>query len=486
MTKRALNLRAAGIAFCLISSGPVLKAMAEPPQNVYWTAAQSGTWTDPTKWTSEYFYPQNDQPNLGDRYRAIIDAVGSPYVVTMDQRFATFSLDEFVLDSANVTFRHGQGTFRPSHVDLRAGTYYFGTDAYNGIIEDATIDIRAGARFDFAPYMGNPWQPTGRFTRCTINGDLTLDREASGVLFEDAVTLNGNINLVAPSSRVWFAGTQFRFDNASIVASSAATVATSCFEKFTFGTNARLLGNYSLESFGSPGHLFVNEGLLQFSGYSRFQNLAVDNRGTLEVGGPQLKIHLQGCRFANYGEVDIGPDADFVINAEATTINEGTIALVTGSTLTTLRECRLTSDSIIEFELKHGLQAGLLDLGDSRYQSELDGTLRIVTDDPMGFVPGDRFRLVQCENFIGGFSSYELALIGNGLVIQIEVVPADGVFAVVRCRADINRDGIVDVDDYSAFADLFDIADSGVDFNGDGFVNGDDYDAFAEHFEAGC
>ena len=54
------------------------------------------------------------------------------------------------------------------------------------------------------------------------------------------------------------------------------------------------------------------------------------------------------------------------------------------------------------------------------------------------------------------------------------------------CPADINADGFVNGDDYDAFAEAFDGADSAADFNDDGFVNGDDYDAFAEHFELGC
>jgi hypothetical protein len=56
----------------------------------------------------------------------------------------------------------------------------------------------------------------------------------------------------------------------------------------------------------------------------------------------------------------------------------------------------------------------------------------------------------------------------------------------VYCPADINTDGFVNGDDYDAFADAFDAADTTADFDSNGFVNGDDYDAFADAFDQGC
>ena len=59
-------------------------------------------------------------------------------------------------------------------------------------------------------------------------------------------------------------------------------------------------------------------------------------------------------------------------------------------------------------------------------------------------------------------------------------------YRTARCLADFNHDGFVNGDDYDAFAEMFDMADSAADINHDGFVNGDDYDLFAEHFDVGC
>lgn len=480
-----------GVAVQLLASVALLTAhgsvAAEPPQDVFWLQAKSGLWIEPAKWSTKTYYPQNGVPNPDDTYRVIINAAGTAYEIAMENKFATYELDGFVLDSAAATLHHYDGLFRPKRVELRAGTYYFNSFGTLGTVEDALIDILPGARVDFATDTGSPKQPTGCFRRCTINGNLTLSRHASGVLFEESVVLNGDIRLEAPSCMVAFSGGSFTFDGSAITAAQGGTIGLSVPSGFTLGQSGRVLGSFFVESRMGSGLPFRNEGRIEFFETSAFRDLAVDNRSRIEVSGRVLGVDGERASFANHGVVQINAGAAMVVSVQQSTpMNAGLISLAAGSIVATLYECRLASDSVIEIALRHGDKAGMLDLADFRYQSELDGTLRIVTDDPLGFVAGDRFRLVQCENFIGGFSSYELAPIGNGLVIQIEVVPADGVFAVVRCRADINRDGIVGVDDYSDFVELFDVADPGADVNGDGFVNGNDYDEFADHFDVGC
>ena len=59
-------------------------------------------------------------------------------------------------------------------------------------------------------------------------------------------------------------------------------------------------------------------------------------------------------------------------------------------------------------------------------------------------------------------------------------------YGLKPCPADFDHNGFVNGNDYDAFAELFDVADSAADFNGDGFVNGNDYDEFADAFDQGC
>lgn len=56
----------------------------------------------------------------------------------------------------------------------------------------------------------------------------------------------------------------------------------------------------------------------------------------------------------------------------------------------------------------------------------------------------------------------------------------------VRCPADFDQSGFVDIDDYDAFVAAFELGDDSADFDGSGFVDIDDFDAFVHAFEEGC
>lgn len=54
------------------------------------------------------------------------------------------------------------------------------------------------------------------------------------------------------------------------------------------------------------------------------------------------------------------------------------------------------------------------------------------------------------------------------------------------CPADLNGDGVLDVDDFFTFLDLFAAGDDRADFNSDGTIDVDDFFAFLDAFAAGC
>ncbi|GMV25466.1 MAG: hypothetical protein AMXMBFR58_14970 [Phycisphaerae bacterium] len=60
------------------------------------------------------------------------------------------------------------------------------------------------------------------------------------------------------------------------------------------------------------------------------------------------------------------------------------------------------------------------------------------------------------------------------------------VTAETGCRADFDKSGFVDTDDFDAFVHAFEIGDDSADFDQSGFVDTDDFDAFVRAFEAGC
>ncbi len=63
-----------------------------------------------------------------------------------------------------------------------------------------------------------------------------------------------------------------------------------------------------------------------------------------------------------------------------------------------------------------------------------------------------------------------------------------GMFSVFIpvCRADMNRDGVVDADDFFLYLQLFAAGDARADMNQDGVINADDFFEYLDLFAAGC
>ncbi|TVS00385.1 MAG: DNRLRE domain-containing protein [Phycisphaerales bacterium] len=59
-------------------------------------------------------------------------------------------------------------------------------------------------------------------------------------------------------------------------------------------------------------------------------------------------------------------------------------------------------------------------------------------------------------------------------------------FEVIACAADLNRDGVVDADDFFLFLSLFAAGDPRADMNKDGVIDADDFFVFLALFAAGC
>lgn len=54
------------------------------------------------------------------------------------------------------------------------------------------------------------------------------------------------------------------------------------------------------------------------------------------------------------------------------------------------------------------------------------------------------------------------------------------------CPSDFDGSGFVDIEDYSAFVQAFELGDENADYDGSGFVDIEDFSAFVTDFEAGC
>ncbi|MCG3122807.1 MAG: hypothetical protein GIKADHBN_01210 [Phycisphaerales bacterium] len=60
------------------------------------------------------------------------------------------------------------------------------------------------------------------------------------------------------------------------------------------------------------------------------------------------------------------------------------------------------------------------------------------------------------------------------------------VSGVIFCKADFDRTGFVDLEDFDAFVAAFEEGSDEADFDGSGFVDLEDFDAFVLQFESGC
>jgi len=108
------------------------------PTTASWTDPFDGLWSDASKWSTDPCYPDNDSPNAGDAYEAIIDAVGSAYTVTLDR---DVSVDRLTLTSPGAVLLQTGGTFSAADgIDLQDGTFRIWPQTFaDTAIADTTI-----------------------------------------------------------------------------------------------------------------------------------------------------------------------------------------------------------------------------------------------------------------------------------------------------------------------------------------------------------
>ena len=175
---RSACWRAALACAAVVVASPPL---AEATTTANWVFPISGNWTDPSRWSTNPFYPNNGTPG-GVTYDARIAATGAPYSVTLNT-YPTFGLHSLTVDSADATVEHktaivdlsGNGIGGgPGVLDVRAGTYRMSGMAGGPF----AIDLR-GARVQSST-------GAGQFIVNTC--DATLD----GVTLATNVTLDPN------------------------------------------------------------------------------------------------------------------------------------------------------------------------------------------------------------------------------------------------------------------------------------------------------
>ena len=93
--------------FVIFATAALTAGSAIAQTTAEWLAPLSGSWVDSTKWSTAPSYPKNNTPSFGTRYDVSIDAVGSPYQVSLAE---SMYVDRITIDSPDATLLVSAGT----------------------------------------------------------------------------------------------------------------------------------------------------------------------------------------------------------------------------------------------------------------------------------------------------------------------------------------------------------------------------------------
>ncbi|MFH1746164.1 MAG: hypothetical protein ABIG44_03880 [Planctomycetota bacterium] len=263
------------ILFVIMLACSIYTAQAQI--DTWWTNPDGGVWADGANWSSNPDYPNNGP---SETYNATIDLAGNPYTVNLN---TDITIDNFTLDSTVATLNHSTGTFCVlSTANLLSGTYYLEDGVLTGgtwNVAPGVIDVDGSAHLD----------------GITLNGDIDLVRTSARLWIANGLSLNGTIMLSDLNTGVRFDGGQtldsgeIRF-NPDTYATTLIYVPTS--ETLTIGSSATISGGRG--KVRGNGAL-VNQGLISsdsaglpvYVGPTSFTNMGVTeaiNGGILHLG----------------------------------------------------------------------------------------------------------------------------------------------------------------------------------------------------------
>ena len=290
------------------------RAAAGTPAN--WLTASDGAWTDPTRWSSNPYFPANGAPGTGDTYDVTVDATGTPYAITLNSSGVpggAITIDRLTLGTSAATVLASAGTFQASlGLTINDGTFRLaGATLRNTIVAGTggTFDLRYGvldgvtlrreARVqNNVPYLGG--------TTLLVRNGLTLDGGSLHLTFEDspslatAITFDGNQTLggtgtvVLDGGRNPFIAVRGQLTvGAGVLVHGVAEVNYFSGEVVNYGVVRADVSGRAITFDPAGASQFINKGLLEATA-----------GGTLALGA--LVDNTAGTIRANAGTVIIG------------------------------------------------------------------------------------------------------------------------------------------------------------------------------------
>jgi filamentous hemagglutinin len=306
-----------------------------------WLSPVSGTWTDPTKWSTNPVYPNNGSPNPADTYDVVINPSGG-YVVALSSDVTVNSIS---MGSVNISqIWHTAGT-------LQAGTISMLTSGYRlqgGTINNAYITGPAGTKLLIDAYLG-----TSTLDGVTLAIDAAQQSTGGTTVVRNGLTLRNST-----VSTVWngikFDGTQIIEGTGTFLLGQESSLRATTGAGLTIGSSITvrsqqrgyvgadtLVNRGTLESASSSGgtfsvfgtQVFHNEGWIKNSNNGYFAITNLDNTGTITLTGGSTV--LWGDHWTNDGTMSLTngtlqADGTFTAATLSSIVRNGTVLQISG------------------------------------------------------------------------------------------------------------------------------------------------------------
>jgi len=266
-----------------------------------WVSPIDGVWSDPSNWSTDPLAP------VTPGYEAVVDATGSPYLVTLNSAVA---IDRLTIDSPEAEVLLAGGSLSATAgVDANASPLIFGA----GLIHDTVLAGAAGivARDVGGGYLASELRDVTLAT--TLRGDA--DNPPNFVKLSSTLTLDGGIVDMANGLNLFTQGPLTVGGNGAILTSGSwRLLEPNTTVTIQPGVTVRAESGKGLfmaeYNFPSGRAKYINDGVLESVGGSITLSNTVDYYGENGVlratnGG---SIEVRATR-GDVGQVELGPNS---------------------------------------------------------------------------------------------------------------------------------------------------------------------------------
>jgi hypothetical protein len=178
-------------ALLVASSAGLVCPFAQAQTQANWLQPSDGSWTDPSQWSTDPFFPNNGSPP-GTTYDVLVDATGSPYTISSS---GSITIDSLRLHAPGATVQHSGGPFTIAAGSLSIGPQStFVTQSGGTLTTSADVIIAGGQLQSFSNFnlpSGTAFNVTdggsARITNAVFTDAMLSARNAASIDFNAAI-----------------------------------------------------------------------------------------------------------------------------------------------------------------------------------------------------------------------------------------------------------------------------------------------------------